>query len=408
MNEINPKYLPLYDKQNAKKYNIVTGGRGGAKTTELTRLLVRLSCEQGHVILYARYTLENALDSVIPEFIQKIEWEGLNKYFHITKKDIINKYSGSEIKFRGIKTSSGNQTAKLKGIKGLSTFVVDEGEEWQSEEDYDKLCQGVRQIDVINRVITIMNPTDATHFIWSKYFENNYRMELIDGHEIQMSTHPDVLHIHTTYLDNLKYLPKDFIYDAHKMREQDPDRYAHVYLGKWITQPAGAIYQNWSEGEFNNELPFVYGMDFGWNPDPTVLVKIAVDINNKLLYVKCLYYELEQDTTQIIQNLDYYCSRDDLIVADLAEPRIINEVHESGFNIVECEKGPGSVRAGIKDIQAFKIIVESNDQNTKFELNNYIWNNKRAGIPVDKHNHIMDAMRYAFIEVTQKPEFVVL
>lgn len=47
--------------------------------------------------------------------------------------------------FRGIRTSSGNQTAKLKSIQGLTTFVCDEAEEWNSEEDFDKLVLSIRQ-----------------------------------------------------------------------------------------------------------------------------------------------------------------------------------------------------------------------------------------------------------------------
>jgi len=401
LSKTNPAYRDLY-KGIDKKFWIVTGGRGAAKTFELTKWLMRLSFKKGHVILYTRYTLDNAFDSVIPEFIDKIEREGMQQFFQVNKKDIVNKLSGSVVKFRGIKAQSGNQTAKLKGIKGLSTFVMDEGEEWRVEDDYEKLSQSVRQTEVKNRVIIIMNPADATHFIWDRYFKDSYKTVNIDGFDVQVSTHPDVHHIHTTYFDNLAHLPQDFIDEAQRMKERNPEKYAHIYLGKWQLQPEGAIFTDWIEEDFNNELPYIFGMDFGWSPDPTVLVKVALDKKNYKLYVKCLYYEKEQDTKQILNNLSKHCERNQLIVADLAEPRIINEVYEAGFNIVECEKGPGSVRAGIKDIQAFTICVESNDIFTKFELNNYIWNNKRAGVPVDANNHIIDAMRYAFVELTQK------
>ena len=37
----------------------------------------------------------------------------------------VNKMTKSRIMFRGIKTSSGNQTAKLKSIQGITTFVCD-------------------------------------------------------------------------------------------------------------------------------------------------------------------------------------------------------------------------------------------------------------------------------------------
>ena len=99
--------------------------------------------------------------------------EGTQEYFIVSNNEIINKFSGSQILFRGIKTSSGNQTANLKSIQGITTFVGDEMEEWESEDDYDKLILSIRQKGKQLRVILILNPTDVEHFIWSKYIEKN-------------------------------------------------------------------------------------------------------------------------------------------------------------------------------------------------------------------------------------------
>ena len=114
--------------------------------------------------------------SIIPEFMEKIEMDGTGKYFKSTKTDIINKRSGGRIMFRGIKTSSGNQTAKLKSIHGITTFVCDEAEEWTNEQDYDKIMLSIRQKGIQNRIIIIMNPTDSNHFIYKKYIENTHKL----------------------------------------------------------------------------------------------------------------------------------------------------------------------------------------------------------------------------------------
>ena len=45
--------------------------------------------------------------------MEKIDLDGTTKYFKTTKTDIVNKMTKSRIMFRGIKTSSGNQTAKM-------------------------------------------------------------------------------------------------------------------------------------------------------------------------------------------------------------------------------------------------------------------------------------------------------
>lgn len=236
MIETNSKYDSLYiDKE--KFIILVTGGRGGAKSFETATFIKRLSYQKGHTILFCRYTMSSAEVSVIPEFRDKIEREGDAKYFDVTKSEIINRLSGSSVLFRGIKTSSGNQTANLKSIQGLTTFVCDEAEEWTSETDYDKLVLSIRQKGIQNRIIIIMNPTDVNHFVYRKYIKDTHKLVDIDGVKVQISTHPNVLHIHTTYLDNISNLSQQFLDEIEEIKAKDPKKekkYAHVVMGRYI------------------------------------------------------------------------------------------------------------------------------------------------------------------------------
>ena len=236
-------YLPLYT-DTEHPIILVTGGRGSGKSFNVGAFIERLSFEQGHTILYTRYTMSSASISVIPEFQEKIEADETQEFFDVTKTDIENTVSGSKILFRGIKTSSGNQTAKLKSIQGITTFVCDEAEEWTSEDDFDKMRLSIRQKGIQNRVIIIMNPTDSNHFVYRKYIEKTHRLENINGVDVQISTHPNVLHIHTTYLDNVENLNEDFIREVEMMREENPDKYAHIIMGKWADVAEGAIFKN--------------------------------------------------------------------------------------------------------------------------------------------------------------------
>lgn len=230
--KINPKYESLYSVED-KFIFLVTGGRGSAKSFNVSTFIERLSFEEGHKILFSRYTMTSADISVIPEFQEKIRLDGYSEFFTVTKNDITNQFSESEIMFRGIKTSSGNQTANLKSIQGLTTFIGDEMEEWQSEEDYDSLILSIRTKGIQNRVILIMNPTDEEHFIYKKYIKDTHRIELIDGIEVQISTHPSVHHIHTSYLDNLEHLAQNFIDEINEIKEKNKAKYAHKVIGKW-------------------------------------------------------------------------------------------------------------------------------------------------------------------------------
>ena len=121
---IHPKYAPL--QADDSRYFVITGGRGSGKSFAVNLMLVLLTYEQGHTILFTRYTLTSAYISIIPEFIEKLELLGVIGDFHITKDEIINRRTGSKIIFRGIRTSSGDQTANLKSLTGITTWVVDE------------------------------------------------------------------------------------------------------------------------------------------------------------------------------------------------------------------------------------------------------------------------------------------
>ena len=415
-------YAPLYDETDGHFIILITGGRGSAKSFNSTLFISRLSFEKGHKILFSRYTMSAAAISIIPEFLEKLEMDGTHSFFNVTKSEIINKFSGSEIIFKGIKTSSGNQTANLKSINGITTFVGDEMEEWISESDYDKLRLSIRKKGIRNRVILILNPTTSDHFIYKKYIEKTHRIVEIDGVEVQISTHPDVLHIHTTYLDNVQHLSDEFLKDVerikHESLEQSKDengvvqkhlfnksKYAYQIIGKWADVAEGVIFTNVSEGKFDDSLPYGYGMDFGFVIDPDTLIKCAVDEKQKKIYLHEEYYDRKQLSTEGLSEMikSRIGKPNDLIVADSAEPRLISDLRASGLNIEPCQKGAGSVTAGIMKMQEYEIIVTPESHNLKKEFRNYAWNDKRAGIPNDSDNHGIDSARYISQKLIRKP-----
>lgn len=93
--------------------------------------------------------------------------------------------------------------------------------------------------------------------------------------------------------------------------------------------------------------------------------------------------------------------KSDLIVGDSAEPRLIADLNKKGLNIKPTKKYAGVVSASILKMLEYKIIVSPESHNLKKELRNYAWSNKKAGIPEDKNNHLIDALRYAFLELEE-------
>lgn len=372
---------------------LLTGGRGSAKSFNVATFTERLTFEQGHIILYTRYTLDSAEKSIIPEFIEKLDIDGTAKYFKVTNSTITNNRSDSKILFSGIKTSSGNQTAKLKSIQGLSTFVVDEAEEWVSEDEYETIKLSIRNKKVKNRVIIIMNPSDKTHWVYQKYIKGTSKHIEVEGVQIPISEHPEVLHIHTTYNDNILNLSNEFLRDVELMRSDNLEKYKHKILGTWRNASEGQIFKRWKAGKFDDSLPFCYGLDFGYN-HPTALVKVAVDEDRKIIYAKQVVYGSGMTPSQLIRQIQHQVKKTDLIIADPSGIDKINELRELDYNCIPANKPAGSVIRGLTEMLDYLIIFDASPE-LEHEAENYIWLEEKE-IPRKEYDDGMDATRYAF------------
>ncbi|WP_300701305.1 phage terminase large subunit [Bacteroides sp.] len=393
-------YHPLYTDTD-KFIIIVTGGRGSGKSFNASTFIERLTFELTpaekivHQILYTRYTMVSAGMSIIPEMLEKIELDGTTKYFKTTKTDIVNKMTKSRIMFRGIKTSSGNQTAKLKSIHALTTFVCDEAEEWTDENSFDKIMLSIRQIGIQNRIMIVMNPTDSNHFIYKKYIEKTHKLVEIDGVQVQISTHPNVLHIHTTYLDNLENLSPEFLREVQDMKENNPEKYAHVVIGRWADVAEGAVFKKWG---IVDEFPqwckkVALASDWGFTNDPSTGIRCGI-VDNRL-YVDELFYRTGMLTRDIVKELQPWGLK---VYGDSADPRLIQEVKNGGVNIYPVDKFPGSVVAGIDKIKEYELFVTKRSYHIIEELRNYVWDKDKDGRyinePIDAWNHTLDPIRY--------------
>ena len=204
----------------------------------------------------------------------------------------------------------------------------------------------------------------------------------------------------TTYLDN-PHLTASQIADIESRRGQ-PYWWQVYGQGKRAARE-GVIFESWQEGEFDDSLPHVYGLDFGYFPDPTAMVRIAVDEKRKLIYLHELAYEHKLSTEEIITLARQAVSQPRaLIVADSAEKRTIADMARARLNVIPAVKGPDSVRAGLVKMQGYGLVVTPGSHNLKKELNNYVWNDKKSTTPVDDYNHLIDAARYAFMRLATR------
>jgi len=380
---------------NQTRYFVLTGGRGSGKSFEVGRFASLLSFESGHKILFTRQTMTSAHLSIIPEFQEKIDLLQLNHAFDVRKSEIVNIQSGSEIIFKGIKTSSGDQTANLKSLQGVTTWILDEAEELTDESIFDKINFSIRQKGKQNRVILILNPSTKEHWIYKKFFEQAGVEEGFNG------TKENTTYIHTTYLDNKENLDESFLHEIEQVRVNNPKKYEHVILGGWLDKADGVVFTNWKFGEFNpDNLQTSFGMDFGFSIDPDTLTEVAIDVTKKKLYVKQHIYQNKLKTHELCQ-LVKQITGDKLIVADSSESRLIEDMKNYGINVVGVKKG--TIESGIIRMQDFEIIVEPNSHAIAKEFNNYVYLNRIGKLYIDNYNHAIDGIRYNVIHHLDNP-----
>jgi len=399
--KIHKAYKPLITSK--KRYFFLTGGRASLKSTTVHDFASRLSYEKNHGILVTRYTMASAEKSIIPEFENSIKLNGSYQDFIKSGNKYTNKFTGSFILFSGIKTSSGDQTANLKSLAGITTWIIDEGEDFKDEKTFDDIDDSIRSNVNQNRIIWIQNPTTREHFIYKRWIEGNSKYINIEGHQVIISNHPQVEAIHTTYhiAEKLGYLSESFLQKIRETKKNNPKNYFHKYLGGWLDKMEGVVYPNWSYGPFNpDNLQTSCGMDFGFVTDPDALVEVAIDKTKKKIYVKEHIYQnglkTQELSTMILNRVG-----NKLIVADSAEPRLIEDLKSTGVNIMPVKKG--TIESGVIRVQDFDLIVEQNSQNIAKELNNYVYMDKKSQLYIDDWNHALDALRYNVIYHLDNP-----
>jgi len=399
---LSDKYQPLFDIPQHVDTFILTGGRFSAKSFTISLAACYWAAKLNHRILYTRYTNVSSKDSTIPEFEEKISMLGWDDFFNVTQGRIEANHNDSKIVFKGLKTGSSSQTANLKSLKDFSCWILEEAEELNDFNIYEKTALSIRgnpkDSEYKNLKVLILNPTTKEHWIYKHFFEERGINAGFNG------VKENVCYIHTSYLDCIEHVPEEIVREFDRMKLNNPKRYNHIVLGGWLGKAEGVIFENWEIGEFDKSLPFIYGQDYGFSIDPTTLVKVAVDKKRRVIYCDEVFCKSHMGTNDIIQENKKETSNRFLIVGDSAEPRLISECKKAGLNIKGAIKGQDSVRAGILNMIDYKIVVTDRSTNLIKELNNYVWNDKKSNTPIDDYNHCIDGVRYAVSHLTMKPK----
>lgn len=363
MEKANPNYVFLRETVPHQRITLLQGGTRSGKSYSIINYLID-QCQgySGMEIDLCRDTFTALKATLWKDFERILKEYGLYDERCHNKTDHIYNLNGNEINYYGA-----DEPKKIHG-RSRDILIVNEAHQFPGDV-IDQLFPRTKQ-----RIICDYNPALGSDHWLDKYIERFPPF---------VSTYRDNPHLTASQVEEIE-------------SRKDNAYWWQIYGSGIRAAREGVIFTNWIEGEFDTSLSYAYGQDYGFTIDPTTLIKVAVDVKGKKIYTDELLYSTQPMGTDAIYkaNKSLIDKPHDLIIADGAESRLISDLKSRGINIKAADKGPGSVSSGISSMQDYQLIVTPRSVNTKKELSNYVWNDKKAGIPVDAFNHCIDAIRY--------------
>lgn len=407
---MNAMRVPLTDVIGPSFYNLhwdviegkhtyydLIGGRGSLKSTFAAAEIVlgMMDDEDANAVVY-RKVGDTIGDSVYAQICWCIDKLEVSDKWHCTKAPYRCIYlpTGQEIIFKGL-----DKAQKSKSIKVRHGYIkylwFEELDEYSGPKELRIIQQSVLRGGDNFVVFRSMNPPIS---------RTNWANDFVEKDKLK----PDVIVSETSYLDAPKdWLGPQFIDDAEWLKQTNPRLYEHEYLGIPIGTGSN-VFENIEAREItDNEIRFFdkicMGIDWGYYPDPFAWTKSHYDKTRKKLYIFDEYgtnRTRNEDTARyLIEEKDV--NQDDLIICDSAEPKSIGDYRAYGLNARGAEKGPGSVKYGIKWLQSLNAIIIDPIRcpKTYKEFNEYEYILTKDGEPTselpDENNHFIDSERYA-------------
>lgn len=411
-------FLPLVSEQASEAYYLgAHGGRAGAKSHFFGELLLLRCVRNPNTRAVCIREVQKSLEHSVKQLLEdKIAALGLGDYFDIQHDRILVLYQGREyghIIFQGMQNHTANS---IKSLEGYDVAWVEEAQTL-SQRSLELLLPTIRKDG--SQVWFSWNPVNASDPV-DKFLRE------------EMKGDPKAVVVAVSYKDN-PWLSDKARAEAARDRARDLDKYAHVWLGQYRKISGARVFTNWRIGkpeEFKERRllrSLLYGADFGFAVDPSVIVETYIE--GRTLYVSAEAYAvgIATDFTPFLfagcddehvntlnavalEALPFEFKREFRgipnchkwpITADSANPQLIDYMQRHGFSSMKpAIKGPGSVEEGVSFVKTFDIVVHPDCINTIDELINYSFKidpKTELVLPVlqDKKNHVIDALRYA-------------
>lgn len=384
---INKAYMKYLSSD--KRTQIFFGGSSSGKSVFLSQRAL-LDIIKGRNYLIVRKVANTIKKSIFNEICKLINIMDLEFMFTINKSDMtITSYNGYQILFCGL-----DDVQKLKSITPSKDVITDIWVEEATEiekSDYKELTKRLRGVSRFKKRITFsFNPILKSSWLFIEFF-GQWHDGMTEYEDMTLSI------LKTTYKDN-SFLEQDDIDELEK--EQDGYYYDVYTLGNWGTLGA-VIFRNWTMQDCSDIRKiadnYKNGLDFGFASDPSAAVRLHYNRKTKTIYILDELYQRGLTNDLLAKELKPMINNE-YIVCDSSEPKSIRELKNLGINALGAKKGKDSVVHGIQWLQQHKIIIDNHCQNFKNEIQQYQWKQVQGEaipVPIDKNNHLLDALRYA-------------
>ena len=378
-------------------YRVVKGSRGSkkSKTTALNFITRLLKYPWANLLVVRRYSNTNK-QSTYTDFkwaCNQLKVAHLFK-FNESLPEITIKKTGQKILFRGLDDEL-KITSITVDVGSLCWAWFEEAYQIETEDKFSTVVESIRgSLDVpdfFKQITVTFNPWNERHWLKRVFFDKD-------------TQRADTLALTTTYKCN------EWLDEIDRQRYEDlystnPRRARIVCDGEWGVAE-GLVFENTRVEDFDVQKTIqrvketTAGVDFGFTQDPTTLICVAVDFENKRLYLYNEHYQKAMLTDDIVKMLKDKGMQHSYISADSAENRLIAEIRSKGISrIVPSLKGKGSIMQGIQFMQGFQIVIHPSCEHTIEEFNTYTFKQDKEGNwlnePIDANNHIIDAVRYS-------------
>ena len=383
--EINKAYLPyLFSYKN--RIEVYYGGAGSGKSIFVAQKLVLKALKSKRKILVIRKVARTQKDScftVICEIFKSI------KYFYrcrINKTTLdITLPNGSVILFKGMDDSE-----KIKSIANITDIWCEEATELTLD-DFSQLNLRLRALNPNLQIWLSFNPVSKANWCYQYFFVNKAEAFILK----------------TTYKDN-DFLPQDYKDEIESYKHTNPTYYKIYVEGEFATLDKlvfPIIHKQLINDDKIKHLKFFCGLDFGFTNDPTAIIWGRYDKDNKIVYITGEYFKKGLVNDEIYKTIDGLGLRKEVIIADCAEQKSIEELRRLGITRIKpCKKFNDSVNFGLQWLMTRKIVIDERLTGIIEEFENYTWQkdkktNEYINKPIDNFNHGIDALRYGLEDI---------